>query len=94
VIESNSESNPEAAPRQGDPGDEQIPFVVVVDCTAAPNDHDGMLPFAVVLEEIKQALARQSGMTAVLAHVAIRENREEILHAVDAAADDEDRRRG
>lgn len=88
-----SESNPEAAPRQSSiDHDEDMPFVIVVDCVANPADHDGLLPFAVVLEEIQQALAARTGMKPLLAHVAIRENREEILHAVEAAADEEVRR--
>lgn len=90
-----SEHSPEAAPRQPSiDHDEQMPFVIVVDCVANPADHDGLLPFAIVLEEIKQALAAREGMEPLLAHVAIRENRDEILHAVEAAADEEVRRRG
>lgn len=88
-----SESNPEAAPRQSSiDHDEEMPFVIVVDCVANPADHDGLLPFAVVLEEITKALSEHEGLTARLAHVAIRDNREEILHAVEAAADEEARR--
>jgi hypothetical protein len=89
-----SDTSPEAQPRQDHPDDEAIPFLIVVDCVASPADHDGILPFAIVLDEIKQALAAREGMDAVLAHVAIRENRDDILHAVQAAADEEDRRRG
>lgn len=87
-----SEHSPEAAPRQSIDHDEVMPFVIVVDCEANPADHDGLLPFAVVLEEIQQALAARTGMKPLMAHVAIRDNREEILHAVEAAADEEARR--
>lgn len=84
----------------GDPGqariespEENVPFVLVVDCSAVMEGQD-MLPLAQVLDDIKQALAARHGVEPVMVHAAIREAREEILHAVDAAAEEEDRRRG
>ena len=83
--------SPNAEPRIERP-EEPVPFLVCVDAVAEP-DESGMLPFALVLEEIKQALSAR-GMEAKIAHVSIRESREEILHAIEAAGDEEDRRRG
>jgi len=76
-----------------EPG-EAVPFLMVFDCVGVPDPYSGMLPFATVMEEVKQALASQTGVECSIAHVSIRDSREEILHAIEAVGDEEGRRRG
>lgn len=77
-----------AAPREND--EEQIRFLLVVDCSAPANEFE---PVARVAEAVRQALAPMQGITPETLHVSIREAREEILHAIEAVHD-EDVRRG
>ena len=66
-------------------------FLMVIDCEADPRE---FYPVARVAEVVRQALAPLNGIEAKTLHVSIREVREEILHAVEAAHDEEERRHG
>lgn len=89
MSESQSQT-PETSPEA--PEHEEVPFLLMLDCTADPAKHEGMLPLARVLEEIAQALAPISGVSVKIAHVSIREHRDEMLHCFDALNEEEARR--
>lgn len=71
----------------------EMAFLLVIDCTAVL-DETGMLPLTQVLETVRQALAPVRDIKVGTVHTSIRESREEILHAIEAVSDEEDRRRG
>lgn len=87
MAEQATEPTPEPTQPEG-----PVPFLLMLDCTADPDDHEGMLPLARVLEEISQALAPVKGVEVRLAHVSIREHRDEMLNAFEALNDEEVRR--